>query len=1072
MSRSRYILMIVCVAALLAGLLGVIYRSSAPTAEARGRLPAPIRETAGPDTPPIVTRPNYTVTLGALRNLRPTESTLNGVSLLSPAYASAVNCSDPDQRSKGWAVGNSGVILSYCNGYWDHAIIVESIPTNLMGVQAISPTLSVAVGADGTVLMYMYDRVAANWVWAKSPIPIGNQLLYRVSMVPDGSNGFTGWAVGTSSVATGGRGALVKGTIDPPAPPIGIITPTHTYNWTNVTNDYPDLPVVNAYYAVQTLSPTNAWAVGGQVTGNVGYIIHWNGTTWSLFQQVAGQLYSLRMFSPTDGYAVGIGGVIYHYDGVTWSAMPSPTTKPLLALDQAPNGERWIVGYDGTLLKLTGGVWTAFTDLRTDLFDFRAVDFSSGHGWVVGTNEEKGIGGQILEYTDGLWLAVTPPTDNQLNAVSTISDNDAWAVGAADSAGGTIIHWDGKHWQRWYQRDLPIPAVDLYAIDMTDGEDGWAAGDPSVTNGPAVFLHWDGYRWAEPRYDAPVNVRVSALAMLDRSFGWAVATNGNAVAKYDGQTGYWSALATNGGAYYKMNDVTIHASADFPWGYDAWAVTDHSVSANAWFMRFMTTPFEGNKWDGYQTPMACQDNPPNPPPADGPTQTQLWGIQMRPGPWGWAVGDYKNRATIYAFNTGGVTMTNYFVTWFCQPTPSPTNPSRYYSVDIVPASGVAWLGGYYTEGSRKVAYVRFIDANGTGWGGVPFPLNGRNIYHRPIKDISMSSDTMGWAVGDPEDASKRSVIYQYPFPNFTLDTRPAARAVLPGQSTFFTATANSIGGFNANVNLSLLNWPTVVTGTIVPNVTNPDVVSTIFVTTSAGTPPGVYYLPLQGSAAFKSGDNVIPVSRVSYLKLTVTQHPVYSVSPAHGPAGTAVTIAGANFGADPGPGGRSTPTNHVTWAGVQLPDANVTGWSDTAITFTPPDNPALFSPQKFPLVGAVVVTAGGSQSNDDESFKIDNRLSTVSYSRGGAVITVTLTGTSLGSDPGSLWRSTAYEHVALNGSWVPNSDVKAWSNTVITFTVPSTSTGGLITVTSNGFESNALAFSVAGYKLYLPLVRQ
>ena len=79
------------------------------------------------------------------------------------------------------------------------------------------------------------------------------------------------------------------------------------------------------------------------------------------------------------------------------------------------------MGQNGTLLKYSGGAWVPFTDLRTDPFDFWGVDLASGHGWIVGYHNEFEIGGHILEYEDDLWLAVTPPTDNRLNALSIIS---------------------------------------------------------------------------------------------------------------------------------------------------------------------------------------------------------------------------------------------------------------------------------------------------------------------------------------------------------------------------------------------------------------------------------------------------------------------------------------------------------------------------------------------------------------------------------------------------------------------------------------------------------------------------
>jgi hypothetical protein len=1030
----------------------------------------------GPD-PDMAT---YTVTLGLWRNLRPTESYLHGVSMLDPEQY-PVDCVSDGRESKGWIVGDAGVILGYCNGVWDHAIMVESIPTNLYGVQAISQTLSVAVGQGGAILLYLYDPIALDWVWTKSYIPVGNQALYYVSMVPDVNDTFTGWVVGTAD--SNGLGTLVRGRIEKGALVNG--NQTYDYSWENVTSSFPNLPKVDSYYSVHILSPNNGWAVGGK-EGVRGVIIHWDGVSWQEQKVIdGGSFYSVHMNSSQDGWAVGDKGVIYHFNGSSWLSVNSPVTKVLAAIDFAPNGEGWIVGYDGTLLKYVGGEWKLFTDLRTDHFDLRAVDFTSGHGWAVGLQFSTSMGGTILEYEDGLWLAVTPPTDNRLMEVSVLNDNNAWAVGTADSAGGTIIHWDGKHWQRWYQQDLPLPAVDLYTIDMVSAVDGWAAGAPTVSGGPAIMLHWDGFRWSPYRYDAPINaVPINDLDMWNSGFGWAVADNGNAVAKYfdndpnDDEPGFWSANHTCQGAYYQLRGTTIITDAGSIFGWDAWAVgtswPGNYPRLPEFFLRYVSGCAGGYAWDVDDSPGACPlptavPHPPDPTPtplptpSDGPTSSTLYGIQMLPNPWGYAVGQYYDRATIYEYDEASG-----WHLYFCQPDKVYT-PSRFYSVDIVKGSNVAWIGGYQWEYAlnRKYAYISYIDSSGRRWARDPIPWNGRNIYHRPIKSISMSSDTMGWAVGDPEQdpyisSRKLSVIYQYPYPNFTLNGSPAGRAVLPGGSTFFTATVNTLGGFNSNVFLTIPSGiPPLTSYTVTPDYIDTDLMATVSVATNASTPLGVYYIDLHGHAQYYSGDNQLTVERDAYLRLTVTRNPIYSVNPTHGPAGTLVTITGEGFGSSMG------GSDFIVLAGKQMPASAIVSWSNTQIVVRVPDDIVLFP--RGPVEGNVYVQAGGSTSNTDLYFQLENSLSDIDLQLMGDQIRITLTGTSLGKDPGSLFRSTNYEHIALNGAWIPNSSVVSWSNNTIVFDVPVGTLPGEVAVTSNGFESNALLFNPLSYKVFLPL---
>jgi len=782
------------------------------------------------------------------------------------------------------------------------------------------------------------------------------------------------------------------------------------------------------------------------------------------------------MLSANEGWAVGTAGVIYHYSGSNWTSVASPTNQNLTSIRLDAEGTLWAVGSAGTILKYVNGHWRLFTDLRTDPFDFRDLDFNSGHGWLVAMNIPVNVGGQILEYDDGAWKAVTVPTDNRLNAVSNVSENEAWAVGFHDNLGGTIIHWDGKHWQRWYQEDVPIPKVDLYAVKMVSKNDGWAAGDPKVTDGPAVILHWDGRRWAELAYNAPVNVRIYSIDMLNHNFGWAAASNGNAVARWDGLTGFWEAPHTCGGVWYNMRSLSIAPMDNYFYG-DAWAVGDslNPVSGEYW-LRYMDGCSGGYAWDYYQSPVA-----PEPSSHDGYTATDLRGISVVQGrllsnedyTWGFTAGNYKQRACIYAYS-------DISGTWsivFCDEDNDLGNkPSRLYSVDIVEESGVGWFGGYFdptTNNTKKQAYIYYLD--GSGLHQVPlskiFPINGMNIYHRPILSLDMASDTMGWAVGayraDVSDNKDLSVIYQYPYPNFTLDIEPPTQVIKPGDSTTYTITVNSIGGFDAYVDLSISSTPLGITTYISPTVINSEASANVDIYSELFTSEGNYDIPLLGYSVFQSGDYEIPVWRTFDLNLIVTDHPIYSIEPSHGPVSTTITITGEGFGTDPGVGNRSTSLNHVTWADIQLEDSYIHSWSDTQITFQVPDDPDLFPYEKFPLIGNVMVTAGGDNSNDNYTFQLENFISGITSSYGSGEVIGTIYGTSFGRDPGNTLRSTYYEHIAHGSNWINTYDVQYWSNNIITFTttsfVPMT-----LTVTSNGFESNAVMFP-DGMQVYLPI---
>ena len=71
--------------------------------------------------------------------------------------------------------------------------------------------------------------------------------------------------------------------------------------------------------------PSSAFAVG-----QVGVIIHWNGSAWTEDPQsskaTTPQLNAVAFGANGEGWAVGVNGTIIHYDGHSWSSEPAPAS--------------------------------------------------------------------------------------------------------------------------------------------------------------------------------------------------------------------------------------------------------------------------------------------------------------------------------------------------------------------------------------------------------------------------------------------------------------------------------------------------------------------------------------------------------------------------------------------------------------------------------------------------------------------------------------------------------------------------------------------------------------------------
>ncbi|KPJ56854.1 hypothetical protein AMJ49_03515, partial [Parcubacteria bacterium DG_74_2] len=167
---------------------------------------------------------------------------------------------------------------------------------------------------------------------------------------------------------------------------------------------------------------------------------------------------------------------------------------------------------------------------------------------------------------------------------------------------------------------------------------------------------------------------------------------------------------------------------------------------------------------------------------------------------------------------------------------------------------------------------------------------------------------------------------------------------------------------------------------------------------------------------------------------------ISSLSVSQGRVGDSVTISGDHFG-DPGAGNYSTAVNNVKINGSQVPDADVTSWSDTSIT------------AKVPLsgsaTGSVVVTANSTSSNG-LNFTILPRITSPTPTSSRATDPITISGDHFGSNTGII---------SVNDA---TASISSWSDTSINITVPlaGATSGSIIATSSDSRVSNAWSFTI------------
>lgn len=187
-----------------------------------------------------------------------------------------------------------------------------------------------------------------------------------------------------------------------------------------------------------------AWAVGSS-----GAIVYYDTGTevWVLDAQsgiiTAENLNGILVYDiNTDVYAVGDNGTILYWDGVSWTALASGTTETLTGITYDGNGDLWICGTNGILLKSTDWVtWTAISSGVTKRLNYIWFTVSRDVGYAVGA--------------DGIILSIIPST----NTVSAISSGLPTGIGSmlfgiditSEMSGfvvgnsGNILSWDGNN---------------------------------------------------------------------------------------------------------------------------------------------------------------------------------------------------------------------------------------------------------------------------------------------------------------------------------------------------------------------------------------------------------------------------------------------------------------------------------------------------------------------------------------------------------------------------------------------------------------------------------------------------
>ena len=376
-------------------------------------------------------------------------------------------------------------------------------------------------------------------------------------------------------------------------------------------------------------------------------------------------------------------------------------------------------------------------------------------------------------------------TYNSFYAVSAVSANDIWAVGAHDTVfgrtqpeGGVEVtlteHWDGTQWTIVPSAD-PSGSINnnLFDVVALTSNDVWAVG----VYGPYPNLrtlteHWDGTAWSIVPSPNPVedgSFYLFGAAALAPNNIWAVGTtrftaSGSEalIEHWDGTT--WSVVPAPGStAATGLNGIAALAANNI------WAVGSSGVNP-------LIAHWNGTAWS-YVEGLS--------------TIGMLVAVSARTPSDIWAVGNNSNGTT-------PATLIMHFdgSQWTVTPSPSIQGRRNFLGGAVAISQDDAWAVGnssYFVEGvfTQETLVEHW---NGTAWTIVSSPSPGTNYNF--LYDIIALNSANVWAVGGTGSppTSNKTLAMRYSDPCASPTATPSPSATVTATAT---ATGTSTATFTA-----------------------------------------------------------------------------------------------------------------------------------------------------------------------------------------------------------------------------------------------------------------------------------
>jgi hypothetical protein len=205
--------------------------------------------------------------------------------------------------------------------------------------------------------------------------------------------------------------------------------------------------MTSAIGAASAPSAGDIWAVT-QLGGNV---LHWNGASWSLADQIGGvgELTGVTAFSPTDVWVFGGPGAnpglgTWHFDGTAWTQAGGVAGTVEVASPVSPS-LMWGIGAgsapDQTIVRYKNGTWQQVTAGVPKNLGFQDI-LAAGRNnvWVTAARQSDSFKSRLVHYNGSVWQRFSLPWTVNVGRIASDGRGGFWMTGFGRSNQSWIIH--------------------------------------------------------------------------------------------------------------------------------------------------------------------------------------------------------------------------------------------------------------------------------------------------------------------------------------------------------------------------------------------------------------------------------------------------------------------------------------------------------------------------------------------------------------------------------------------------------------------------------------------------------